>query len=70
MGKNVEYLESLQHILISSHEVINSLYRSEVNCSDPECVNYSKTGANDPGNNDRTRALSFDVGESNFIIMY
>ena len=63
MEKNVEYLESLQCLLISSHEIINAFYGTEITCSDPECVNFSKFGGNDISSNDnRTRALSFDVG--------
>ena len=62
MEKNVEYLESLQCVLISSHEVINALYYTEVTCSDPECVNYSKALVGGDNSADtKTRALSLDI---------
>ena len=36
--KDVEYLESLQCLFISSHEIINAFYGTEITCSDPECL--------------------------------
>jgi len=66
MEKNVEYLESLQCVLISSHEVINTIYYSEVVCSDPDCVNYVKPsgGIGDYNSYDSNkRALSLDIAK-------
>lgn len=62
MEKNVEYLESLQCVLISPHEVINALYYTEITCSDPECVNYTRSTSSDAVTGEpKTRSVSLDI---------
>ena len=66
MERNVEYIESLQCVLVSPHEIINNIYNTEVLCSDPECVNYTKLIMTEGNTTDsKSRALSVDLG--NFI---
>jgi len=63
MERNVEYIESLQCVLVSPHEVINTIYNTEVVCSDPDCVNYTKLIMTEGNNTDsKSRALSVDLG--------
>lgn len=73
MEKNVEYMESLQCVLISSYELINTIYYSEIVCSDPECSNYVKPSlTNDYQNNtydSNKRALSLDIGRNDSKIL-
>ena len=67
MERNVEYIESLQCVLVSPHEVINTIYNTEVLCSDPDCVNYTKLIMTEGNNTDsKSRALSVDLGILSF----
>lgn len=40
MQTSLEILEQSQHMLMTPYEIINTLYSTELKCSNPACANY------------------------------
>jgi len=65
MQFNVEYLEHLQTIISSPFEIIKTLYSTEIECVNSECINFQKKVGSAPGNETNESHMSDGELEKN-----